>query len=77
MTGAPSSGRLVQLPGKQFTRFEEWSEEKKGVTDGAVKPYYCQSMFDAVTWGKNFSNYKQAEISFFYNEKLHKIRSMQ
>lgn len=48
--GAPSSGRLVQLPGKQFTRFEEWSEEKKGVTDGAVKPYYCQSMFDAVTW---------------------------
>ncbi|PIO24258.1 hypothetical protein AB205_0216690, partial [Aquarana catesbeiana] len=48
--GAPSSGRLVQLPGKQFTRFEEWSEEKKGVTDGVVKPYYCQSMFDAVTW---------------------------
>ncbi|XP_072273003.1 matrix metalloproteinase-28 [Pyxicephalus adspersus] len=48
--GAPSSGRLVQLPGKQFTMFEDWSEEKKGVTDGAAKPYYCQSMFDAVTW---------------------------
>ncbi|XP_063810054.1 matrix metalloproteinase-28 [Pseudophryne corroboree] len=46
--GAPSSGRLVQLPGKEFSMFQDWSEGSK--PDGESKSYYCQSMFDAVTW---------------------------
>ncbi|XP_068121465.1 matrix metalloproteinase-28 [Hyperolius riggenbachi] len=47
--GAPSSGRLVQLPGRQFVSFEDWSVEKRGAAEGGVKSY-CQSLFDAVTW---------------------------
>ncbi|KAM4795895.1 matrix metalloproteinase-28 [Rhinophrynus dorsalis] len=50
--GAPPSGHLVQLPGKQFTHFQDWSTESSGDEDVRLKgSYYCQSVFDAITWG--------------------------
>ncbi|XP_069828808.1 matrix metalloproteinase-28 isoform X2 [Dendropsophus ebraccatus] len=47
--GAPSSGKLVQRPGKDFLMFEDWSAEKS-VARAERKGFYCQSMFDAITW---------------------------
>ncbi|XP_075051245.1 matrix metalloproteinase-28 [Mixophyes fleayi] len=48
--GAPSSGKPVQLPGKEFATFQDWSEESNGDAVGERKRNYCQSMFDAITW---------------------------
>ncbi|OCT94997.1 hypothetical protein XELAEV_18012682mg [Xenopus laevis] len=46
--GAPPSGNLVQLPGKQFAFFQDWSPEPH--EDSGMKPSYCHSIFDAITW---------------------------
>ncbi|XP_053563399.1 matrix metalloproteinase-28 [Bombina bombina] len=52
--GAPPSGNLVQLPGTEFAVFQDWSPESMGSADTRnKKPYYCQSIFDAVTWDTN------------------------
>lgn len=47
--GAPSSGKLVQRPGKDFSMFEDWNAENSEAR-AERKSYYCQSMFDAITW---------------------------
>ncbi|XP_073526664.1 matrix metalloproteinase-28 isoform X2 [Phyllobates terribilis] len=47
--GAPSSGKLVQRPGKDFSMFEDWSADNNEAR-AKRKGYYCQSMFDAITW---------------------------
>ncbi|XP_073429868.1 matrix metalloproteinase-28 isoform X2 [Dendrobates tinctorius] len=47
--GAPSSGKLVQRPGKDFSTFEDWSADNNEAR-AKRKGYYCQSMFDAITW---------------------------
>ncbi|NP_001083604.1 matrix metalloproteinase-28 b precursor [Xenopus laevis] len=47
--GAPPSGNLVQLPGKQFVFFQDWSPESH--EDSGIKQFsYCHSIFDAITW---------------------------
>ncbi|KAM8977340.1 matrix metalloproteinase-28 [Pelodytes ibericus] len=46
--GAPPSGQLVQLPGKEFAFFQDWKPESGEV--GTKKPSYCQSVFDAIMW---------------------------
>ncbi|XP_075706573.1 matrix metalloproteinase-28 isoform X2 [Rhinoderma darwinii] len=47
--GAPSQGKLVQRPGKDFSMFEYWSAENSE-SKAERKGYYCQSVFDAITW---------------------------
>ncbi|KAM4700323.1 matrix metalloproteinase-28 [Discoglossus pictus] len=52
--GAPPSGNLVQLPGREFSVFQGWDPETIGGADKqARRSYYCQSMFDAITWDLN------------------------
>ncbi|MEE6513932.1 hypothetical protein FKM82_021807 [Ascaphus truei] len=52
--GAPPRGKLVQLPGKQFAFFQDWSSESSGGADIGIKgAYYCQSIFDAITLDLN------------------------
>eukprot|EP00079_Xenopus_tropicalis_P009645 XP_002933877.2 PREDICTED: matrix metalloproteinase-28 isoform X1 [Xenopus tropicalis] len=49
--GAPPSGNLVQLPGKQFAFFQDWSPESHEDTNSGMKQSsYCHSIFDAITW---------------------------
>ncbi|XP_063312741.1 matrix metalloproteinase-28 [Pelobates fuscus] len=49
--GAPPSGKLVQLPGKEFAFFQDWNPKGvEGFTTANTKPFYCQSVFDAITW---------------------------
>ncbi|KAG8451709.1 hypothetical protein GDO86_003775, partial [Hymenochirus boettgeri] len=48
--GAPPGGKLVQLPGKQFAFFQDWNPESVDADSGITWPYYCHSIFDAITW---------------------------
>lgn len=51
--GKPSRGSAVQLPGRVFTHFQDWSGDLYGgdrQRQGA-STYYCHSFFDAVTAG--------------------------
>ncbi|XP_030328256.1 matrix metalloproteinase-28 isoform X3 [Strigops habroptila] len=49
--GKPSKGLAIQLPGKVFTHFQDWSADPY---DGdrqqrSLRAYYCLSFFDAIT----------------------------
>ncbi|XP_071882068.1 matrix metalloproteinase-28 isoform X1 [Anas platyrhynchos] len=49
--GKPSRGSAIQLPGRVFTHFQDWSGDLYGEDrqrQGA-STYYCHSFFDAVT----------------------------
>ncbi|XP_019355051.1 matrix metalloproteinase-28 isoform X2 [Alligator mississippiensis] len=49
--GKPSKGSAVQLPGKVFAHFQDWSRTFPGGTQqqGRHVSYYCHSFFDAIT----------------------------
>ncbi|KAJ6655688.1 hypothetical protein lerEdw1_004741 [Lerista edwardsae] len=49
--GKPPRGSAVQLPGKLFTHFQDWSQDLKGSKrqEGNLSPHYCWSFFDAIT----------------------------
>ncbi|XP_047924187.2 matrix metalloproteinase-28 [Anser cygnoides] len=57
--GKPSRGSAVQLPGRVFTHFQDWSGDLYGgdrQRQGA-STYYCHSFFDAVTADADHSLY--------------------
>ncbi|XP_066492014.1 matrix metalloproteinase-28 [Tiliqua scincoides] len=49
--GKPLRGPAVQLPGKLFTHFQDWSQDLKDRNrqEGHLSPHYCWSFFDAIT----------------------------
>ncbi|KAM8797314.1 matrix metalloproteinase-28 [Eudromia elegans] len=49
--GKPSKGSAVQLPGKVFTHFQDWSMDLAGgeQQQRSLSAYYCHSFFDAIT----------------------------
>uniref|UniRef100_A0A8V5GMQ6 Uncharacterized protein n=1 Tax=Melopsittacus undulatus TaxID=13146 RepID=A0A8V5GMQ6_MELUD len=49
--GKPSKGLAIQLPGKVFTHFQDWSTDPYGGDRQQRSPsaYYCHSFFDAIT----------------------------
>lgn len=51
--GKPSKGSAIQLPGKVFTHFQDWSTDLYGGDrqQRSLSAYYCHSFFDAITTG--------------------------
>ncbi|XP_034995981.1 matrix metalloproteinase-28 [Zootoca vivipara] len=49
--GKPSRGSVVQLPGKLFAHFQDWSQDLEGTEHqgGDHSSHYCWSFFDAIT----------------------------
>ncbi|XP_065503204.1 matrix metalloproteinase-28 [Caloenas nicobarica] len=49
--GKPSKGSAIQLPGKVFTHFQDWSVDLYGGDrqQRSLSAYYCHSFFDAIT----------------------------
>ncbi|XP_051492041.1 matrix metalloproteinase-28 [Apus apus] len=49
--GKPSKGSAVQLPGKVFTHFQDWSTDlySEDQQQRSLSTYYCHSFFDAIT----------------------------
>ncbi|PKK23608.1 matrix metallopeptidase 28 [Columba livia] len=49
--GKPSKGSAIQLPGKVFTHFQDWSVDLYGGDrqQKSLSAYYCHSFFDAIT----------------------------
>ncbi|NXV72433.1 MMP28 protein, partial [Atlantisia rogersi] len=49
--GKPSKGLAIQLPGKVFTHFQDWSTDLHGgdQQQRSLSAYYCHSFFDAIT----------------------------
>ncbi|NXU12826.1 MMP28 protein, partial [Pardalotus punctatus] len=49
--GKPAKGSAVQLPGKVFTHFQDWSTDLYGRDrqQRSLSTYYCHSFFDAIT----------------------------
>ncbi|XP_064379439.1 matrix metalloproteinase-28 isoform X2 [Dromaius novaehollandiae] len=49
--GKPSKGSAIQLPGKVFTHFQDWSTDLFGGErrQRSLSAYYCHSFFDAIT----------------------------
>ncbi|XP_054022543.1 matrix metalloproteinase-28 [Dryobates pubescens] len=49
--GKPSKGSAIQLPGKVFTHFQDWSSGPYGADQQqrSLSAYYCHSFFDAIT----------------------------
>ncbi|NXQ11789.1 MMP28 protein, partial [Peucedramus taeniatus] len=49
--GKPSKGSAIQLPGKVFTHFQDWSTDLYGRDreQRSLSTYYCHSFFDAIT----------------------------
>ncbi|XP_009573984.1 PREDICTED: matrix metalloproteinase-28-like, partial [Fulmarus glacialis] len=49
--GKPSKGSAIQLPGKVFTHFQDWSVDLYGgdQQQRSLSAYYCHSFFDAIT----------------------------
>ncbi|XP_010074205.1 PREDICTED: matrix metalloproteinase-28, partial [Pterocles gutturalis] len=49
--GKPSKGLAIQLPGKVFTHFQDWSSDLSGRDrqQRSLSAYYCHSFFDAIT----------------------------
>lgn len=52
--GKPSKGSAVQLPGKVFTHFQDWSTDlySRDRQQRSLSAYYCHSFFDAITAGE-------------------------
>ncbi|NXI74016.1 MMP28 protein, partial [Anseranas semipalmata] len=57
--GKPSRGSAVQLPGRVFTHFQDWSVDPYGGDRQWQSPsaYYCHSFFDAITADADHSLY--------------------
>lgn len=53
MPGKPSKGSAIQLPGKVFTHFQDWSSDPYSMDQQqrSLSAYYCHSFFDAITAG--------------------------
>lgn len=51
--GKPSKGSAVQLPGKVFTHFQDWSTDlyRGDEQQRSLSAYYCHSFFDAIATG--------------------------
>ncbi|XP_071672920.1 matrix metalloproteinase-28 isoform X3 [Patagioenas fasciata] len=49
--GKPSKGSAIQLPGKVFAHFQDWSVDLYGGDrqQKSLSSYYCHSFFDAIT----------------------------
>ncbi|NXX98248.1 MMP28 protein, partial [Centropus bengalensis] len=49
--GKPSKGSAIQLPGKVFTHFQDWSTDPYGGDEQqrSLSAYYCHSFFDTIT----------------------------
>ncbi|XP_010002128.1 PREDICTED: matrix metalloproteinase-28 [Chaetura pelagica] len=49
--GKPSKGSAIQLPGKVFTHFQDWSTDlySEDQQQRSLSTYYCHSFFDAIT----------------------------
>lgn len=54
--GKPLKGLAIQLPGKVFTHFQDWSVDLYGGDRQrrSLSAYYCHSFFDAITAGGCF-----------------------
>ncbi|KAL8198784.1 UNVERIFIED_CONTAM: hypothetical protein K2H54_023979 [Gekko kuhli] len=69
--GKPPWGSTVQLPGKVFAHFQDWSQDIEGREhqEGNHGAHYCRSFFDAITVGGRCWRYRGPSLEAGFPQK--------